>query len=191
VSDRTPSGRSAPSSFRRQLFDKLLPTPESRYVVIAACVIAILGVLVGGNFYGRYLAALELGGRDNVIEQLRSENLQQKRKIDQQSARLTAIQLKLDAVQRQLESIRPAANTYNIEPNQTLFVGDGRLAIGMIGPPGNEGVTLAIDGKQQMVIAGQVITVAPDPSTSCRVTVQSFDVFKAVIVASCGGTKPQ
>ncbi|HYA06323.1 MAG TPA: hypothetical protein VEF90_10570 [Xanthobacteraceae bacterium] len=166
-------------------------TTEARYVAIVACVVTIVGILVGGHLYGRYLASLDLGGRDNAIEQLRAESQAQKRKIDEQSAQLTAMQVKLNNVQSQLESIMPSANTYNINPNQTLIVGDGRLAIGMIGSPSNDSVMLAINGKQQAAIAGEVINVAADPSTSCRVTLQSFDVFKAVIVASCGGAKPQ
>ena len=83
----------------------------------------------------------------------------------------------------------PSANTYNISPNQSLIVADGHLTIGLIGSPGNESVTLAINGKQQTVSAGQVITVAPDPSTNCQVQVQSFDMFKAVLTASCAAAK--
>ena len=35
------------------------------------------------------------------------------------------------------------------------------------------------------MIAGQVIDVAPDPSTNCQVKVQSFDMFKAVHRRAC------
>lgn len=158
--------------------------------MIAACVIAILAILVGGHLYGRYLSALDLGGRDNVIAQLQAQSQQQKRKIDEQSAQLTNLQAKLTAVQAQLEAIMPSANTYNINPNHALIVADGHLTIGLIGSPGNEGVTLDINGKQQTVAAGQVVDFAPDPSTSCQVAVQSFDMFKAVLTASCAGAKP-
>jgi hypothetical protein len=41
------------------------------------------------------------------------------------------------------------------------------------------------------VAAGDVIRVSPDPSTACQVQIQSFDMFKAVLVASCAATKSQ
>jgi hypothetical protein len=35
------------------------------------------------------------------------------------------------------------------------------------------------------VAVGQTINVSPDGTTKCELVVQSFDVFKAVLVASC------
>jgi len=164
---------------------------DSRVVLIAACVISILVILVGGHLYGRYLASRDLGGRDNVIQQLRAESQEQKRNIDNKSAQLTDMQVKLDIMKAQLESIMPTKNTYNIMPNQTLMVADGRVSVGLVGSPGNESVLLSVNGKQQAVAAGQVITVGSDPSANCQVAVQSFDMFKAVLTASCAGPKGQ
>ena len=179
--------RSAPTKPRRRLF----PTGNNRVVVIAACVIAILCILVGGHLYGRYLSSLDLGGRDNAIEQLRAQNQKTTRQLDAKSAEATELQAKLDKVQATLDAIMPSQNTYNINPNQSLIVGDGRLTIGLVGSPGNESVTLDINGKQQSVDAGQVVDVAPDSSTNCQVQVQSFDMFKAMLFASCTPAKPQ
>jgi hypothetical protein len=81
----------------------------------------------------------------------------------------------------------PSDNTYNIVPNQALILADGRLTVGMVGSPGNEGVTLDINGRQQTLAAGQIVSVAPDPSATCQVGVQSFDMFKAVLTATCSG----
>jgi hypothetical protein len=164
---------------------------DSRVVLIAACMISILVILVGGHLYGRYLASRDLGGRDNVIQQLRAESQEQKRNIDNKSAQLTDMQVKLDIMKAQLESIMPTKNTYNIMPNQTLMVADGRVSVGLVGSPGNESVLLSVNGKQQAVAAGQVITVGSDPSANCQVAVQSFDMFKAVLTASCAGPKGQ
>jgi hypothetical protein len=61
----------------------------------------------------------------------------------------------------------------------------------MVGSPGNEGITLDINGKQQTLAAGQIVSVTPDPSTTCQVGVQSFDMFKAVLTAMCSGAKGQ
>ena len=84
----------------------------------------------------------------------------------------------------------PSENTYNIQPNQTLILGDGHLTVGMIGPPANDSVLLNINGKSQTLPAGQTLSITPDPATRCQINVQSFDVFKAVIVATCAAAKP-
>jgi hypothetical protein len=88
-----------------------------------------------------------------------------------------------------LDAINPSQNVYVLSPNETRIVADGHLTIGLVGSPGNESVTLNINGKQQAAFAGQPIAVAPDPSSNCTVTVQSFDMFKSAIVASCAAAK--
>jgi hypothetical protein len=184
VADRNQSGP-APSDPRDGLF------VDPRFVSVVACIVAIVVILVGGHLYGRYLASKDLGGRDNVIEQLRTESQQEKRSIDQKSAQLTEMQADLDKMKAQLEAIMPAKDTYNIVPNQTLIVADGRVTVGLVGSPGNDSVTLNINGKQQAVAAGQMITAGSDPSANCHVAVQSFDMFMAVLTASCAGAKGQ
>jgi len=187
VSDSTDMNRSARTNPWRRLF----PTDNNRFVIVAACIITVVCILVGGHLYGRYLSARDLGGRDNAIAQLRAENQKLKRQLDEKSAQVTELHAKLDKVQASLNTIMPSPNTFNIEPNQSLIVGDGRVTVGLVGSPSNESVTLDINGKQQSVSAGQIVNVAPDPSTNCQVQVQSFDMFKAVLVASCTGAKPQ
>lgn len=166
-------------------------TDNNTLVIVAACVISIACILIFGHLYGRWLSARDLGGRDNAIEQLRAETQKTKRQLDEMSAKATQLQVKLEQTQAALNVIMPAKNTYNINPNQSLVVGDGHLTVGLVGSPANEGVTLSINGNAQTVAAGQVVDVAPDASTACHVQVQSFDVFKAVLVASCGGAKAQ
>jgi hypothetical protein len=164
---------------------------DSRFVSVIACIVAVVAILVGGHLYGRYLNAKDLGGRDAAIEQLVAQNQQQKRLNDQKAAQITLTQAKLDRVQAQLESIMPAKNTFNILPNQTLLVADGRMSVGLVGSPGNESILVNVNGKQQALTAGQVVAVGNDPSANCQVAVQSFDMFKAVLTASCAGGKSQ
>ena len=178
VADRT-------GSPRRSFLD------NGRAVSLIACIVAIAVILVGGHLYGRYLASKEVGGRDNVIEQLRAESQQQKRKIDQKSAQITQLQTKIENVQAQLDQIMPSKNTYNITPNQTLIVADGRVTVGLVGAPGNDNIVLNIDGKQQVAGAGQVFPAGANPAGNCQVAVQSFDMFRAVLTASCKGAKSQ
>ena len=181
MSDRTNTSRSAAgASWRR-----LVPIDDNRFVIAAAVIIAVICILVGGHLYGRYLSSRDLGGRDNAIEQLRAQNQKMKRQLDAKSADATELQTKLDRVQATLNAIMPSQNTFNIQPNQAIVVGNGRLTIGLIGAPSNESVTLDINGKAQSVQAGQIVEVAADSSTKCQVQVQSFDMFKAVLVASC------
>jgi hypothetical protein len=164
---------------------------DSRFVSVIACIVAVVVILVGGHLYGRYLASKDLGGRDVLIDQLQAQVQQQKRTADQKAAQVSDLQAKLARVQAQLEQILPSKDTYNILPNQTLIVADGRVIVGLVGSPGNESITLNVNGKQIAAAAGQVIPAGSDASANCRVAVQSFDMFKAVLTASCAGAKGQ
>jgi hypothetical protein len=48
---------------------------------------------------------------------------------------------------------------------------------------------LNVNGKQQTLVSGQMIAVTAEGASNCQVTVQSFDMFKAVVNASCSGAK--
>jgi type II secretory pathway pseudopilin PulG len=165
--------------------------PEQRATTIIAVIIIIIMIVIGGHLYGRYLASIELADREAQLEQLRAQSQKQQRDIDSKSQQLTTLQDKLTKTQAALDAIMPSANTYNINPNQTLILGDGHLTVGLVGPPANDSVLLNINGKPQSVAAGQTLNVAPDPATKCQISVQSFDVFKAVVVATCAAGKAQ
>jgi hypothetical protein len=164
---------------------------DSRFVSVVACIVAVIVILVGGHLYGRYLASKELGGRDAALEQSVAQVQQLKRAVDQKIAEQTQLQAKLDRVQAQLETIMPTKDTYNITPNQTLMVADGRVTVGLVGSPGNESILLNINGKQQTAAAGQVVAAGSGASGNCQVAVQSIDMFKAVLTATCAGAKSQ
>ncbi|MFY9897532.1 MAG: hypothetical protein WAK67_07025 [Xanthobacteraceae bacterium] len=186
MNDSTPSNRrSMPRPARWRRLAGYRPT------IIVSCILIIIGVLIGGRLYGKYLSSMDVAEREAQIEQLRAESQKQKRNIDSKSQQLTALQDKLNKTQAALDAIMPSENTYNIQPNQTLILGDGHLTVGMIGPPANDSVLLNINGKSQTVPAGQTLSITPDPATRCQINVQSFDVFKAVIVATCGAAKAQ
>ena len=176
--------RDGPENSRRPL-----PRVDNRFVIAVAFVLMCLGILIGGHLYGRYLASFKSPGFDNTITELRSQAQRQKRQNDALIAERTAMETKLENAQAALDSIMPAPNTYTIKPNQTLIVGDGHLPVGMVGTPGNDSIILNVNGKQQPLAAGQTINVAADPTTQCQLSVQSFDVFKATLVAACSGPK--
>jgi hypothetical protein len=185
VLDRTQSDRS-PKGSRWRRFGA-----EYRATTILVAIIIIVGILIGGHLYGRYLSSIDLAEREAQIEQLRAESQKQKRDIDSKSQQLTALQDKLTKTQAALDAIMPSAHTYNLNPNQTLILGDGHLTVGMVGPPANDSVVLNINGKSQTVAAGQTLSINPDPATQCLINVQSFDVFRAVVVATCAAAKAQ
>ena len=72
-----------------------------------------------------------------------------------------------------------------------MVVGDGHLTIGLIGAPSNNAIMLNIDGKQHTAATGDVFDVTPDPATTCQVQVQSFDMFQALVTASCKKANPK
>lgn len=183
--DRTQPGRSPEGSRWRRF------SAEHGATTILVAIIIIVGILIGGHLYGRYLSSIDLAEREAQLEQLRAESQKQKRDIDSKSQQLSTLQGKLTKAQAALDAIMPTEHTYNINPNQTLIIGDGHLMVGLVGPPGNDSVVLNINGKSQTVAAGQTLRIAPDPATECKINVQSFDVFKAVVVATCAAAKAQ
>jgi hypothetical protein len=162
-----------------------------QFLVVAVSIGLMLGGLIGGFIAGRYVAYRDLPAARALVRQLQSESQKLKGQINDLNVKLTTTESKLKDVQDTLNAIRPSENTYNINPNESLIVAGGHLTIGLIGSPSNESVILNINGKQQSASPGEVIKFAPDASTNCQVTVQSFDMFKAVLNASCATAKPQ
>lgn len=140
---------------------------------------------VGCYFLGLNVGYLDIAGARQLIQQLRSDNQKLKTQIADLNATQVALQNKLATFEAALDEVIPSKNTYNIKPNQSMVVASGRLTIGLIGPPNNESVNININGKPQSAATGDVIKVSLDPSTTCQVRVLSFDMFKAVLNASC------
>jgi len=103
-----------------------------------------------------------------------------------ENVKVGAMESGIAKLQTKLDELVPSENTYNIKANQSLIVGEGRLTVGLIGAPANDSVTLNINGKRQQLGTGDVFNVAADNRTNCQVRVQSFDMFKAVVTATCG-----
>lgn len=164
--------------------------PRSRLWTPAGLVL-ILFIIVTVYYLGRQFNSRDLQQRDAAIQQLQSDSQRLSADIADQNANLTVLRAELKSTKAALDAITPSQNTYNINPNQSLIAANGRLTIGLVGSPGNDGVNLNVNGKQQKVAAGDAIRLSPDPSTTCQVQVQSFDMFKAVLIASCAATKSQ
>ena len=126
-----------------------------------AAIVLVLFIMVGGYFWGRQFNVRDIQQRDAAIQQLQSDGQRLAADIADQNANLTSLRAELTSTKAALNAIMPSHNTYNINPNQSLIAADGRLTIGLIGSPGNDGINLNVNGKQQKVAAGDVIRVSP------------------------------
>jgi hypothetical protein len=182
--------RSVTVEMSHRLYDALM-TPGGRFRLIAIGALCILAISIASHIYGRHLASRDILERDTNIQRLQSENQKLEAQIAEQDAKSTALQIKLKSAQDALDALMPAEHAYSFGPNQSMIVEGGRLTVGLIGPPGIEALNINVNDKQYIATAGGVITIALDASTSCRVVVQSFDMFKAMLTASCTEAKPR
>lgn len=160
-------------------------TPRGRFRLAVIAVLLVLGIAIGGHMYGRYLARSDIQDRDNTIQQLQSEIQKLEGQITEADGKLAAMQSRLTRFQSAMDAMVPTQDTYTLNPDQSLIVADGHLTIGLVGLPMNGHINININGKQQGAAAGDIIHVTAEPSTDCQVRVQSFDMFRAVISASC------
>jgi len=127
----------------------------------------------------------DLNNQKQLVAQLQLEGQRAKEKVVAQDAELVTLRSNLAKVQAALNEIMPVKDTYHLTGNQSFIVANGRMTIGLIGSPGNQTAILNINGKQQTVAPGDVVSVPPD----CSVRVQAFDMFVAVVTATCGAAK--
>ena len=150
-------------------------------MLVTALMGGIIGYLLGLNS-----AYVEMSASKLALQQSRAENQKMKSEMAGENVKVGAMESGIAKLQAKLDELVPSENTYNIKANQSLIVGDGRLTVGLIGAPANDSVTLNINGKRQQLGTGDVLNVAADNRTNCQVRVQSFDMFKAVVTATCG-----
>jgi len=150
-------------------------------LLVTALMGGIIGYLLGLNS-----AYVEMSASKLALQQSRAENQKMKSEMAGENVKVGAMESGIAKLQAKLDELVPSENTYNIKANQSLIVGDGRLTVGLIGAPANDSVTLNINGKRQQLGTGDVLNVAADNRTNCQVRVQSFDMFKAVVTATCG-----
>lgn len=151
----------------------------------------IVAILVGIGCYviGLNIAYIDIAGTQQTIQQLRADNQKLKAQVSDLNATQVALQNKVATFEAALDEVIPSKNTYNLKPNQSMIVASGRLTIGLVGHPTNESVNINVNGKQQSAAPGDVINITLDPRTTCRVRVQSFDMFRALLNASCDEAK--
>lgn len=156
-------------------------TREGRYLLVTALLGGILGYLLGLNS-----AYVEIAAGKLALQQSRAESQKMKSEMAGENVKVAAMAGGIAKLQATLDALIPSENTYNIKVNQSLIVGEGRLTVGLVGAPTNDSVTLNINGKRQELGTGDVLNIAADNQTNCQVRVQSFDMFKAIVTATCG-----
>lgn len=167
----------------------LFMTGRGRIVLIVICLALVASVAIFGRFYGQHLAYDAMQDRNSAIRQLELKTQQLQLEKSSQSANMKTMHTDAARLQAQLDEIIPSKDKYNINPNQSLVVGDGHLTIGLVGTPRSDGIDINVNGKRQFAAVGDVIHVVVDPSTSCDVKIQSFDMFKAQFTATCAAAK--
>jgi len=186
VTETTASGHTDPANRRASRFW------QARGWRRSAIRVALILVLV--------LAVYTLARRSRIHEiddykirnaQLLRENGKLTLDNTNKAAQLLNLQAQLKSTQDKLNAITPSENTYRISANESLPLADGRLTIGLIGAPRSESVDLNINSKQQTAVAGDIINVPLDASTTCRLEIVSFDVLKALAVVKVSCSPPK
>jgi hypothetical protein len=167
----------------------LFMTRRGRISLIAVSVVLIAAVAIFGRVYGQRLAYSAMQDRDTAIRQLEVERQQLELEKSGQFSRMTTMHTDAQRLQAKLDAIIPSENKYNIDPNQSLVLADGRLTVGLVGAPRDDGIDININGKRYAAVVGDVIRLSPDPATACEVKIQSFDMFKAQFTASCAANR--
>jgi hypothetical protein len=163
---------------------RMLTRRRRAYILLIETALIVIVALIG-HITGRELARRQLLQREQTILQLREERQQASAELNRRADRILTLQTRLNHVQATLDEIVPSENLYVIRPNQSLIVAGGRVIVGLIGAPTNQGVHINVNGTQQLVAAGGVIPVTVDEERTCKVTVQSFDWFKVYVHATC------
>ena len=178
----TDTMRAGPRSTRKP---PLMSTPGGRFIALLVLIVVIALATLVSYFIFRTVSTSELHAAQARIVEVESQNQRLAAQLNKNLAASVDIQSKLKSVQDKLEAILPSQDTYNVTPNQAVVAGGGLLSIGLVGSPANNDVVVNVNGKQQALAAGDVLSVEPDAQTTCSIVVQSFDMFRALVHATC------
>ena len=96
----------------------------------------------------------------------------------------------VDGLKARLHEIMPTERDISVHAaNQSLVLSNGLLTVGLVGSPGNNGGGLNVNGARKPLSSGDVVHLDVDAKTNCNITLQSFDLFRAVVHAVCN-TRP-
>jgi hypothetical protein len=155
--------------------------------ILVGVLMAILGT-VGGFVSRGVVDRRDVADSGSLVVQSRAENRDLKAQLATLNVQIAVLKSQLATAQDALNTILPSENTYALTPNKSVAIAGGRLNLALVGSPTNEEINLNINGKRYSVPAGEELKIA-EASTECDVRVRSFDMFKALITATCRGEK--
>ena len=157
-------------------------------ILLLSIVFLLLGAIGGFSYRGHIDEKDVIDSAQRVLE-FRTENDKLKAQIFNLNTKIEQMHAEARALHNSMEAMQPAANSYVIGVNKSMVVAEGHLTVGLIGSPTSENLKINVNGREYLAAAGDNIEVFPDPSTKCQVSVQSFDMFRAIVVASCQAAK--
>jgi hypothetical protein len=157
------------------------------WLVLGAVI--VLAFAIGGYKVGRDSARSEIEAATKAKDGVIVESLRLKAQQTELTGKMAVLQRELAAAKAARDAVMPPEGTFEIARNQSKVVADGRLTIGLIGAGTIDRATINLNGKQQMVSAGDVVDVALDPPKSCQVRIWSLDMLKMLVSATCAESK--
>lgn len=148
---------------------------------------AIVGAIAGFVYRG-VVDGRDVADSAALVIQSRTETRDSRAALAAANVQIATLKLQLTNAQAALDSVMPSENTYTLAPNRSVSIAGGRLSVALVGSPTNDEINLNINGKRYVASAGQQLKIA-DASTDCDVRVKSFDMFKALVMATCQSEK--
>ena len=143
---------------------------------------------------GCYVLGWNSAQRENVttkkqLEDLQVQNTDLSKKNNDLQSRIGILEQQARTAQNHLRDVFLAYKTIEINANDSTFVSGAHFSVGLVGPPATDRVNINVNGQQHSAAVGDTIDVGKI-SASCRVTVSSFDMFKASVTTNCTPANP-
>ena len=150
--------------------------------------IILLGVVAICAFgAGLAIKTYDFNRAAQEIDRINKDNQNLRAELQRETKEKKDLKDRLKATDSRLKDAFNAYRTIVLDDNDMASVSTGHFAVGLVGPPTNERVTINVDGTQHTVAAGDTIPVG-----ACRVEVKKFDPFKmqVTLLTSCTPMKP-
>lgn len=125
----------------------LLMTSRGRFRLVAIVLVVMASIAGFGRVYGRLIAAGAMQERNRAVNQLEIQAQRLELERTDQDIQVSALQSQIEDLQAHLNAIMPSKNMYSINPNQSLLVADGHLAIGLVGGPLSNGINTLLSQR--------------------------------------------
>jgi hypothetical protein len=125
---------------------------------------------------GRYTIGQEVENYKLRNAQLSSDNGKLGADVKAAAVQTTNLQEQLAAMKAKYDEVLSSTRNLEIKANETKPMSIASIEIGVIGTPMIDSVNLNVNGKKQVVSAGDVVSV----DFTCNIRVLSIDLLKSV-----------